>query len=50
MVISFREASAPLEPEESIPELMVLLVNAGLLGDGTVASFPSMKTILSMVD
>jgi len=51
MVISFREASAPLEPKESKPELMVLLINiAGLLGEWTVASFPSMKTISSMVD
>jgi hypothetical protein len=49
MIISFREASAPLEPKESKPELMVLLINAGLLENGTIASFPSMKTISSMV-
>ena len=49
MVSSFKEVGGPLEPEESRPEFMVLLINAGLLGDGIVVSFPSMKTISSMV-
>jgi hypothetical protein len=49
IVISFREVGAPLEHEESKSEFMDMLINAGLLGDGTVASFPSMKRFSSIV-
>lgn len=50
IVMSFTEAGAPAQPEASWPEsIILLLINAGLLGEGTFTSFPSMNTTSSML-